>query len=237
MAISRSTLPTLKYGYLQNGYPVLFVNGPYSEEENQRIADLFAIRDGVFENITLNAETGNSDSTVHSYSLGVQDINGDSVMELPMREQVPLPPDSEDGMADLQYVVKWYQYDLDGNAYYVYTTYHNDKDGWYLILPESWEEEVTISRKDTVYGERIITFSHWNEITEKTEGFLSIYAITGENRDLRAQIGGRVILLDENDTIYAAEFLSSSWNCGLSIDELSLERFRLITTEWGSSDS
>lgn len=237
MAIGRGTSAALKYGYLRNEYPVLFVNGPYSEGDNMRIADLFAVRDGMFTNITLNPETGNSDKTIHNYSLGVQDINGDSITELPMREPVRLSPESEEGMADLQYVVKWYQYDLEGEAYYVYTTYHNDKDGWYLILPEEWNDVVTISRRDTAYGERIITFSHWDETTETAESFLSIYNITGENRASRAELGNRVVLLDENDTIYAAEFLDCGWDCGLTMDELSLERFRLITTEWGSSDS
>lgn len=237
MNIGRSTSATLKYGYLQGGMPVLFVNGPLGTEEGMRISDLFAMRDGVFTNITLDPATGNSDKTIHSYSMSVQDINGDSVTELPMREAARLPQESEDMMADLQYVVKWYQYNLQGESTYVCTTYHNDKDGWYLELPESWDGAVTITRRDTAYGERIITFAYWNEAAGEAENFLSIYTITGDNRDSRAQLGNRVVLLDEDDTIYAAEFFSCRWNHGLTMDELSLERFRLITTEWSTSDS
>lgn len=233
MAIGRGTSASLKYGYLMDGYPVLFVNGPYSEGDNLRIADLFAVRDGVFTNITLDPETGNSDRTVHGYSLGVQDINGDSITELPMRVPVPILSEGEEGMADLQYVVQWYQYDRSGNAHYVYTTYHNDKDGWYLILPEEWKDAVTISRRDTAFGERIITFGYWNQAAKTAENFLSIYTITGENRASRAEIGNRVVLVDEDDTIYAAEFLPCGWDSGLTIDDLSLERFHLITKEWG----
>lgn len=237
MSIGRSTSASLRYGYLQGGIPVLFVNGPYAEEENMRISDLFAMRDGVFTNITLDPATGNSVNTIHSYSMTVQDINGDSVTELPMREAARLPEGSEDAMADLQYVVKWYQYNLQGERTYVCTTYHNDKDGWYLDLPESWDGVVTITRRDTSYGERIITFAHWNEAVGEAENFLSIYTITGDNRDSRSKIGNRVVLLDENDTIYAAEFFDCKWNHGLTIDALELDRFHLITTEWSASDS
>ena len=236
MAPSKTTPPTVKYGYLQGGIPAVFINGPYGTAENMRIADIFAIQDGVFTNITLDPDSGNSESTIHSYSLGVQDINDDGITELPMRRALQVGVDESQTQADLQYVVDWYQYDIQGRATFMVTTYHNDKDGWYLELPESWEGCVTITRKDTTYGERIITFGYWNESTEVSTPFLNIYTITGDNREARAQMGDRVVLLSADSTIYAAEFVECDWDCGLTMDDLSLERFHLITTDWNATD-
>ena len=38
----------------------------------------------------------------------------------------------------------WAQYDERGNRSHVLTTYHNVSDGWYLTIPESWRDQMSI---------------------------------------------------------------------------------------------
>ena len=106
------------------------------------------------------------------------------------------------------WAIRWMQYDIDGSAELVYTTYYNDRDGWYFILPESWEGKITVSRSDVAGGERAVIFSHWEaDSDESPQAFLAIYALSGDNRYMRANLTGRFRLTPAgagDDVIYAA---------------------------------
>ena len=41
----------------------------------------------------------------------------------------------------------------------VCTTYHNVADGWYLIVPEEWKDQITLRRRDSI-GQRSVIFYH-----------------------------------------------------------------------------
>ena len=129
------------------------------------------------------------------------------------------------------WLIHWRQFDIEGNAAQVFTTYHNDRDGWYFILPDEWEGKITLSRSDlTGGGERAVTFSYWPEEGGEAQSFLTIYRLTGSSRVNRALRGDRFIITERGDTIYAAEF-REGWDCGLTEDEVR-ERFNLIKTDW-----
>ena len=40
------------------------------------------------------------------------------------------------------------------------TTYHNVADGWYLIVPEEWKDQITLRRRDSI-GQRSVIFITW----------------------------------------------------------------------------
>ena len=227
----------IRRGYLVERVPALFVTSAYAE--NGTITDIFTCRDGKLRNITLNTATGESGETIRYYNqVTATDINGDGILELP--QPVPLT-DYKITTATVNFwLIHWRQFDDEGRATRVFTTYHNERDGWYFILPDAWGDDVTLSRSDLPGGgERSVTFSHWegNE-GEEPRSFLTIYKLTGTNRMIRAKSGKRFFLYpaqeplnpDDHNTIYAAEF-REGWDCGLTEDEVR-ERFKLIKTDW-----
>lgn len=232
-------LTSVQTGYLTDRVPAVFASSSYGE--NGSITDVFAIRDGALENVTLDPETGESGETVRFYTqVSARDINGDGVMELP--QPVPLADYRITTDTVNFWLIHWRQFDVHGNAVPIFTTYHNDRDGWYFILPEEWEHDLTLSRSDLPGGgERSVTFSYWtgDGATEPLP-FLTIYKLTGTNRAARARTGGRFVLWpmnaldkpDESATIYAAEF-RGAWDCGLTEEQVR-ERFNIIRTDWYS---
>ena len=124
----------------------------------------------------------------------------------------------------------WAQYDNQGHRNHVLTTYHNVSDGWYLEIPESWRDQITISRNDQVTGRREVVFSHWLGEEQKPEPFLSIYRLSG-SRNAGSEEEGWMVLWEEENVIYAARFHSGSWDCGLDEMDL-LELFSTIQTSW-----
>ena len=227
----------IRSGYLVDRVPALFVTSSYAE--NGTITDIFTCRDGKLRNITLDPATGESGETIRYYNqVTASDINDDGILELP--QPVPLT-DYKITTASVNFwLIHWRQFDAEGRAVPVFTTYQNERDGWYFILPETWGDDVALSRADLPGGgERAVTFSRWDRGgTAEPESFLTIYKLTGTNRLARAKSGQRFFLLpaqeplnvDNFNTIYAAEF-RDGWDCGLTEDEVR-ERFRLITTDW-----
>ncbi len=112
------------------------------------------------------------------------------------------------------------------------TTYHNVSDGWYLTIPESWRDRITISRNDQVTGRREVVFSHWRGEDKEPEPFLSVYRVSS-SRSSDLEEDGWLVLREEENIIYAARFHEGGWDSGLEEMDL-LERFDTIRRSWYS---
>ncbi|MEA4932882.1 MAG: hypothetical protein VB071_04760, partial [Lawsonibacter sp.] len=130
------------------------------------------------------------------------------------------------------WLIDWSQYDEAGQCNHVMTTYHNVSDGWYLEIPDSWIGKITVSRNDTLSGQRQVTFSLWQGKDEAPIPFLSIYRLTGSNRVSRAEEEGRFTLREEGEIIYAAKLYDCGWDCGLTANDLLMKNFQTIQTSW-----
>lgn len=237
----------VRIGALQGNIPALFVSSTYGVSgtaqsfidsaygESGHITDIFAWKDGRLQNITLDPETGESDNTIRWYTaVGARDINNDGILELP--DPYALPDPSSTSIAVNFWAIRWRQYDINGEAHPVFTTYYNERDSWYFILPDAWENKLTVSRNDMAGGgERAVIFSYWEgDPAVDPSPFLVIYTLSGDNRFMRANMSGRFRLLegdDDSDTIYAARFIQNSWDCELD-EEGVRSHFALIMNQW-----
>ena len=225
-------LVSMSAGYLRDMVPALFVTSTYAV--NGQITDILAWKDGTLANVTLEPDTGESGSTVRwdtevsSTQVTCMDINHDGIMELPSAYALPDPENT--GTAPNFWAIRWQQYDVGGGAHQVYTTYHNNQDGWYFILPSAWSGCLTLSRSNLAGGgERAVVFSYWEgDEAVAPATFLAIYKLTGDNREARASMPGRFRLqVGPDDAIYAAR-LVDGWDCGLD-EETVRANFSLIT--------
>lgn len=222
----------VRTGYLKDRVPALFAVSTYGE--NGTITDILTCRDGVLCNVTLDEETGESGETVRFYTqVAERDVNGDGIMELP--QPIPVMEYRLTSETVSFWLIHWRQFDRQGKPAYVFTTYHNERDGWYFILPDHWGSSVTMHRSDVAGGgERAVTFSYWEgDEAVEPRPFLTIYRLTGTSRVARAQQGQRFPLGPDGaggDVLYAAEF-REGWDCGLTREEVR-ERFNLIKTDW-----
>lgn len=222
-----SSISLVADNYVSDMIPALYISS--TQANSTLITDIMVLKEEGLTNITLSPDTGTSIDTLRLKEIYGTDINSDTVIELPFLTFLPeygSPPSTN------YWITTWRQYDADGTAHPVCTTYHNERSGWYLIIPDSWLGQLTISRTEaTNLGQRSATFYRWSGNNEETpEPFLTIYRLTGTNRTVRASQGNRFILLEDATTIYAAEF-HGDWDCGLDKESL-LENFNLIRTEW-----
>lgn len=237
LSLNVTEIQAAKVGSLKEQIPALFVTSDVGVN-GARITDVITLRDGALTNLTLDAATGLSVSTIRYYTefkdVNGMDINSDGILELPIPKALPLVGETGAQM----YQLDWYQYDQAGEAVRVCSTFHCYEDSWYLVLPESWPDQVTVARKDSgssQLSERAVSFYHYSEGGQEPEEFLTIYRLTGSNRTFRAAVDGRVVLFEGSDVIYAAKFRDAEWDCGLDSDTLR-ERFHRVKVDWSDED-
>ena len=235
LSLQLNEIAAVKTGSLSNMTPALFISSDFGESEG-RVTDIIALRNGVLANLTMDNATGMSLGTIRYYSdfqdANGRDINGDGILELPLSEMLPTVGNSTVPL----YLLHWVQYGENGVPTHVYTTFHSHDDGWYLILPESWQGVVTAARRDynsSTISERAVSFYYLGNENTQPEEFLTVYRLTGTNRSYRATIDNRFVLFESSDVIYAAKFRDIEWDCGLDSGDL-LERFNRIKIDWSA---
>ena len=148
-------------------------------------------------------------------------------MEIPIPRSMPTQGETS------YRALEWYRFTRRGAEEIAMATYHNYSDSWYLVLPDSWRDAITVRREDSAGGERAVVFSVWNGEDVPVTDFLKIYALSGENRAVAATRGNRQILRREDEVIYAAELIidGQSWDYVVDYQYLK-ENFNLIYSEW-----
>ena len=213
-------------GILTDGVPAIFIESEGRYDEGSLVTDVLTVRNGEFTNISIKGISGVSEDTVRAriYS---SDINKDGIVMVPIPRLLKAQSDTA------YYAIDWYAYNSTGIIRLALTTYHNNFDEWYLILPSDWRGRVSVRREDIVSGERTVIFSYIVSDEGPYEDFLKVYRLSGEIGVERASLPGRIRLMSEGASTYAFELLASPNSFGLTFDEtLIKENFRLIYSDW-----
>ena len=214
------SLQRVRMAMLSGGTPAMLAESLL--DNGDLVTDVLSCREGSLVNLTLNRSTGVSE-TRRTYNLVyAQDIDGDGVTEIPHPQQLY----SQGG--ELFWSVAWYKYDAFGRAGLDMTTYHCVADGWYFELPAGWTAGLTIRRADDVPGERAVILSQLGT-DGKINDMVVIYTITGENRNERARMDDRILLLEEGSTVFAAQILDDRISPSLIADH-----FHRLYSDWSA---
>lgn len=221
------TISRIVTGSLINGFPAVFIESEGSFYNGSFVTDICTFRNGEFTNILLRESSGVSDSTIRQRRIHSADINGDGIVK------VPIPRRLISQTETTYYVMDWFSFNNNGAARLALTTYHNPTDEWFLVLPLDWRDRVSVRREDAVAGERTVVFSYISDEDGAFYDFMSIHRLTGDMREARSRLPGRVWLASEGASIYVFELLETPDSIDLTIDEQIIrENFQLIFFDW-----
>ena len=213
-------------GKLTDGANAVFVDSEGKFDDGNLVTDICVFKDGVFTNISAKSQSGVSEETVRNRQQSL-DMRGDGIIT------VPIPRLLKAQSETAYYAIDWYAFSSSGMSTLSLTTFHNNFDEWYLILPYNWRGKVSVRREDIVSGERTVIFSYITGDEGQYEDFLKIYKLSGDMAEERVRFPGRTMLLKEDVAVYAFELLAPPNSFGLTYDEaLIKENFRLIYSEW-----
>ncbi len=219
-----STMASLSRGSLLSGRidedtPAMFITGV--DEQGVAVTDILIFRAEVgLVNVALSGSSGVSAAAFPYRQLSPQDIDGDGCIEIPS-------PDATWSAEQTDGLVTWLRCAGDGEFETAAITYHSVSCGWYLNVPESWWEWNIAAATTSIQNENQFT------LRINDDPVLSLYTITGENRENRARMGSRLILRRQTATIYAAELYEAGTYYGMD-EELLRKSFNLITGSWNN---
>ena len=216
-ALNRGSVVT---GMVDKDTPAVFITGV--DTTSMAVTDILIYRqEAGLVNVALDKTSGVSAAVYPYRQLSPQDIDGDGVTELPC-------PLGDSAAEQTDGLVSWMGWRSDGRFEQTAKTYHSLSGGWYLTIPASWWSwEV-----DAVTGGT----QNESQMTLRINGdsVLTIYTITGENRDNRSRMGSRIVLRRQAATVYAGEVYEIAPYYGM--DEDLLRRcFNLILGTWNNS--
>ncbi len=225
MSTGVSTIKRIITGYMDTGVPAVFVASLYADTDI--VTDVFALRDGVFQNVAVKDETGKA-STVRNYYVYATDIDNDGLIELP--NPVALQQYNAES-TDNYWSIEWYNLTLSGERALKRTTYHNYSGGWYVDILDQWDDLV-VYRGNSVGSVRGYVFAHWDGHSQAKVMF-TIYAFIGYHRNELAEQDGRFVLAQKGDVTYAAKIENE--NSNLTVEGLKA-LFHFIKLDWNTGE-
>lgn len=128
-------------GFLENGQPVLYLDGVYGKLVG---TEILTVEQNILCSLSPSGDRGLWELTSRPSDFTVMDLDDDGVYEIPKWLNVQ----QNDSQLDL---ISWSHYDENGLTQYV-TTYTDYALGYWFAVPEGWENVVD-TKKDLVTNE------------------------------------------------------------------------------------
>lgn len=214
-------------GNLDDGHPAVFT--ACTVDDTAIITDIYTLVDDMLVNVAASNDTGTSVETMRNFYVYADDIDNDSVVELP--SLINMKPLKEKQSEDRHHLIRWYALNSDGKSTDKMYTFHNFVGGWYLLLDSQWAPRLTVE----TYGNQY-TFHLWNEEYKQAEKLFTVTALTGRNREEQALANGGFVLLRTESTVYSAVLETAAQELGLTQDSV-IFSFRLIQQDWKTGET
>lgn len=193
------------------------------------VTDVYILKDERFVNISLADGSDTSVQTLRNFYVYANDIDNDSVVELPRLIAMKGKGPGEIGSADQ--LICWYAVTADGEEVEKLHTYHNSVGGWYMCLDGEWADRVSVLNTSNEYA-----FYIWNKDGTNSQKVVTVYAFSGQNRESQATADGFVELYKTDTVTYAAVLEECAAEYGINTDAVR-NSFRLIQQEWKTGET
>ena len=235
LSASVASLQGIRAGALLEGEKAIFVTSrdTGANDTSRAVTDILAYRSPDLVNIVLSSDTGVSTQTFRylNPSLLPADINGDGATD------VPRPAALLSDAGEEYWKIYWHSYDIDGSDQRQAVTYHNLTDGWYLMIPEAWDNHFTV-RQNNISSAVHATIFYGVRGRQVENELLTIYTFTGTDREAQAAKNGRAILRRMGDTVYAVSYATDYAKWRYAADpSVVAEGFSPIVKRWNMNEN
>lgn len=226
MSASVDKLKRVLVGKLYDGKPAVFVATTVGD--TSLITDIYTVADRYLTNVVKTDPEGIGTQTLRNYYIYADDIDDDGVTELP--RFITMKPLSNVPVSEPSKLVLWYAMGSSGNTMDKLYTYYNAAGGWYLKIDSKLASRITVQVEANTFA-----FYLWNVDYTKAEKLLTIYTLTGQNREDQSLSDGKFVLLKTDTTIYSATLESSADEFGITQESL-IGSFSQIHQDWNSGE-
>ena len=214
-------------GKLDGGKPAVYAAS--AVDENSLVTDVYTVYEGKLVNVALLHKSGTDVKTMRNFYVYADDIDNDSVIELP--SLIPMKPIQARDSVDAHQLIRWYAMTPEGDEVDKMYTYHNFVDGWYLQLDSLWANRLFVEMTDNAY-----VFYLWDESYKTSEKVFTIYALTGQNREEQGSVDEKFVIHKTDAVVYAGKMEKNAEIYAIT-SEMVIDHFRLIQQEWKTGET
>lgn len=222
-----SDILNISQGTLEDGTAAVLLTGKSGEQLRTDVL----VQNETSELTAVDCGSLEASAQLQGGTLYPEDMDGDGNLEIPQAQELP---EYEAG-SGIQWTVAWYGLTAKGKTYLKCTTYHCFDEGWYLELPEHWENAISVREKSETAGACTIhSVGFYRKSTGRKSGeeIMTVYALYGAARQEQVETRGLTSLYSDTDMILAVEINENAapWEGTVSVAQLS-ERFHVEAAE------
>ena len=140
-------------------------------------------------------------------------------------------PTQETVGTDNNQLICWYALTSTGEEIVKMYTYHNFVGGWYMQLSKQWAERVSVT-----VNRNQCEFSVWNKSGTSSERVVTIYTLSGNNRENQIPAEEYIELYRTDTVVYVAKLEPCAEEYGLDPQTIR-DCFRLIQQDWKTGET
>lgn len=220
-------LKRILVGKLEGGQAAVYTASTVGD--TALVTDAYTLRDELLANVSFSNESGTGVQTMRNFYVYADDIDNDTVVELPFLIEMKPLLDAE--ISDTNQLIRWYAMKPDGGEVDKMYTYHNFVGGWYMQLNGHWAQRVSVMTYGNHYA-----FYVWDEQYLTCEKIMTVFVLSGQNRQEQAKEDGRFVLLETDSVVYSATLEQNAANYDLSRENL-IKSFCLIREDWKTGET
>lgn len=219
-------LKRILVGKLQDGKTAVYVASTVGD--TSLVTDVFTLSGETLTNVVASNEFQTNVQTLRNYYVYADDMDDDGVVELPRLEtMVPLVTGTETARSEL---ISWYSISSDATVTDKLYTYYDAAGGWYLKLEDHVAKRITVRRLANIFE-----FYLWNEDYSHAEKLMTIYTLTGNNRNEQSLLDGRILLHKAESVTYLATIEVAGAAYAITPESL-VNNFYLIQRDWNTGE-
>ncbi len=144
---------------LSNGVPAVYID---EIKGVGAVTEVIFLEKGELKNPLMNTETRETTATLRSATLETKDINGDGILEIPVRRDVPTVTKTTEG--EKQYLTEWCSFGGEQLTVRL-TALMNVSEGYYYSIPAKWVEKIAVLRDSENSLTEIYRFDSENNVS------------------------------------------------------------------------
>lgn len=226
MSASADKLKRILVGKLYDGKSAVFVASTVGD--TSLVTDVYSLVDQRLTNVIKTDPQGTGTPTLRNYYVYADDIDNDGVTELP--RLVTMTPLGDTPVTEPSKLILWYAMGSSGNTMDKLYTYYNATGGWYLKIDSKLAPRVTVQLESNTF-----VFYAWDANCTKAEKLMTVYTLTGQNRDEQGLADGKFVLLKTDTAVYSAALETVAADWGITRESV-IGGFSLIHQDWNSGE-
>lgn len=204
LSIESDKVVNMVAGLTTSGKRAVYIDS--STLESEYVTDIiYCQNDGALMNESIDTESGSANVTKRHINVYSSDIDNDGIVEVPLAKMFTGYTDPLS--SDTRWKINWSEIETGKIVNNSMNTFHNSLEGWFFILPEKWDTDISAAivnesnvSQTTFFVPYEISDDNYSMLYDETNSLVTIYAVSADNADTFIRKNRDVTIIKETET-------------------------------------